>query len=339
MAPRVLIFGAGSVGAVYGWVLSRIPESSITAICRSNYDVASQSGFTINSTIWGADLHVRPQVVRSVSEAVVQSQSQPFDYILVTSKALPSTPSTAELIKPAITPGTTAVVLMQNGIGIEEEYARLYAGDDVPIISTVVYLPVTQTAPAVVQHSIIEHLHVGTYPASGVPETHKRTAEAFVDLLKTAGATATLHDDVQAQRWGKLLVNGSWSPICTLTRLRDVPFMQSGGKYGGARENAENEAVQLVRDVMLEIASVAQACGYKDIDEKLIDFQLGRATSRGLPGMQPSMLADALDTKSIEVDIMRNAVKIANEKNVPVPMLRTLYLLAQGLNASFSLAK
>ncbi|KAI1738340.1 2-dehydropantoate 2-reductase [Xylaria scruposa] len=342
MAPRILVFGVGGVGAVYTWVLSRaIPESNIVAVCRSNYEVASQSGFTINSTIWGSDLHVRPQVVHSVWEAAAESQSQPFDYIVVTSKALRTSPSTAEIIRPAITPGKTAVVLMQNGIGIEEEYASLYAGDDVPILSTVVYLPATQTAPATVQHKVIEHLHVGTYPASGVPETHKRAAQAFVDLLKTAGATATLHDDVQAQRWGKLLVNGSWNPICALTRLRDVQFMRSGGgKHGGAKENEENEAVQLVRDVMLEIASVAQACGYKDVDEKLIDFQLGRATSRDLPGIQLSMLADALDMKSMEVDaIIGNIVRIAREKKVPIPILRTIYLLAQGLNASFSLAK
>ncbi|KAI0476976.1 2-dehydropantoate 2-reductase [Xylaria cf. heliscus] len=341
MAPRVLIFGTGSLGAVYAWVLSRaVPESSITAICRSNYEAASQNGFTINSTIWGTDLHVRPQVVRSVPEAVAQSESQPFDYILVASKALRTTPSTAELVRPAITPGRTAVVLVQNGIGIEDEYARLYAGDDVPILSTVVYLPATQTAPAVVRHSIIEHLHVGTYPASGVPDTHKRAAEAFVDLLKTAGGSATLHDDVQGQRWGKLLVNGSWNPICALTRLRDGQFMHTGGKYGDAKEKEENEAFQLVRDVMLEIASVAQACGYEDIDEKMVDFQLGRAASRAPPGIQPSMLADALDMKSIEVDpIIGNTVRIAREKNVPVPLLRTIYLLAQGLNASFSLAK
>ncbi|KAI0458366.1 2-dehydropantoate 2-reductase [Xylaria acuta] len=341
MAPRVLIFGAGSLGTVYAWVLSRaIPESSITAICRSNYEAASQSGFTINSTIWGSDLHVRPQVVRSVSEAVAQSRSQPFDYILVTSKALRTSPSTAELIRPAITPGTTAVVLIQNGIGVEEEYARLYASDNVPILSTVAYLPATQTAPAVVRHSEVEHLHVGTYPASGVPETHKRAAQAFVDLLKTAGATATLHDDVQAQRWGKLVVNGSWNPICALTRLRDGQFIQSGGNYGGAKENEENEALQFVRDVMLEIAGVAQACGYKDIDEKLIDFQLGRAISRGLPGIQPSMLADALDMKSIEVEsLIGNAVRIARAKEIPVPMLQTIYLLARGLNSGFSLAK
>ncbi|KAI1282273.1 2-dehydropantoate 2-reductase [Xylaria sp. FL0933] len=335
MAPRILIFGAGSIGAVYTLLLSRAtPESNITAICRSNYEAASQGGFTINSTILGQGLSVRPQVARSVSEAVAQSPL-PFDYIIVTAKAIPTTPSIAELIRPAVTPGTTAVVLIQNGIGIEEEYARLYAGDDVPILSTVVYLPATQTAPAVISHRELEHLHVGTYPASGVPETHKRAAQAFVDLLKAAGATSTLHDDIQGQRWGKLLVNASWNPICALTRLRDGQFVESGRKEG-----EENEAFIFVRDVMREIASVAQACGYGDVDDKLIDFQLSRMTARGLPGIQPSMMADALDGRSLEADaIVGNAVKIAREKGVNVPLLRTLYLLAQGLSASFSLAK
>ncbi|KAJ2977923.1 hypothetical protein NUW58_g7662 [Xylaria curta] len=330
-------------GTVYAWVLSRaIPESNITAICRSNYEVASQGGFIINSTTWGAGLHVRPQIVRSVSEAVAQSQSQsqPFDYILVTSKALPTKPSTAELIQPAITPGKTAVVLVQNGIGIEEEYARLYAGDDVPILSASIYLPATQTAPGVVRHQEIEHLHIGTYPASGVPDAHKRAARVFVDLLATAGATATLHDDIQTKRWGKLLINGSWNPICALTRLRDKQFLEIGGKSGTREENEKNAVVQFVRDVMLEIASVAQACGQKDIDEKLVDFQLGYAISRTLPGIQPSMMDDALAMKNMEVDaIIGNVVKMAREKNIPVPMLRTVYLLAQGLNTSFSLAK
>ncbi|KAJ8109625.1 hypothetical protein ONZ43_g6083 [Nemania bipapillata] len=340
-APRVLIFGAGSLGAVYAWVLSRaVPESNITAICRSNYDAASQNGFILHSTIWGNDLSVRPRIVRSVSETVAQSQSQPFDYILVATKALPTTPSTAELIRPAITPGRTAVVLVQNGIGIEEEFARLYADDDVPILSTVAYLPATQIAPAVVRHDVVEHLHVGTYPATGVPETHKRAAQAFVDLLTTAGATATLHDDVQAQRWGKLLINGSWNPICALTRLKDKQFSESGRSPGEGYEGQENEALQFVRDVMHEIASIAQACGHKDINKDLIDFQLGRMTKRGFPGIQPSMMADALEMRTLEVDaIVGNAVRIAKEKNVPVPLLRAVYLLAQGLSASFSLTK
>ncbi|GAP86509.1 putative 2-dehydropantoate 2-reductase [Rosellinia necatrix] len=336
MAPRILVFGAGSLGAVYTWVLSRVtPESNITAICRSNHDAAFRNGFTLNSTIWGHELTVRPQIVRSISEAVTQAHFQPFDYILVTTKAIPTTPSTAELIRPAITPGTTAVVLVQNGIGIEEEYARLYADDDVPILSVVAYLPATQVEPAVIHHDVTEHSHVGTYPAFGVPEKHKRSAQTFVELLTTAGATATLHDDVQTQRWGKLLINGSWNPICALTRLRDKQFVESG-----SQDSEDNEAFRLVREVMLEIASVAQACGHKDIDEKLVDFQIGRVNRRGFTGIQPSMMADALGMRALEADaIVGNAVKIAKEKNVPVPMLRAMYLLARGLSASFSLTK
>ncbi|KAI1115053.1 2-dehydropantoate 2-reductase [Nemania sp. NC0429] len=346
MAPRVLIFGAGSLGIVYTWVLSRaVPESNITAVCRSNYDVASRDGFTLHSTHWGQNLSVRPQVVRSVSEAVAQShsqselesQSQPFDYIVVTAKALPTKPSTAELIRPAITPGKTAVVLIQNGIGIEDEFARLYAGDDVPILSTVAYIPATQTEPGVVRHDVLEHLHIGTYPAAGVPASHKRAARAFVDLLAAAGATATLHDDVQGQRWGKLLVNASWNPICALTRSRDKQFAASGRDEGGGEGN---EALRFVRDVMLEVASVAQACGYTEVNEELVDFQMGRAAKRVLPGIQPSMLADALESKTLETDaIIGNAVRIAKEKNVPVPLMRSVYVLAHALSASFSLGK
>ncbi|KAI1826197.1 2-dehydropantoate 2-reductase [Xylaria intraflava] len=340
MAPRILIFGTGSLGIVYASILSRAaPESNITAVCRSNYDAASKDGFELNSTLWGQRQRVRPRVVRSVSEAITQSQPEPFDYIIVTAKALPSNPSVAEMIRPAITPGKTSIVLVQNGIGIEGEYARLYAGDDVPILSAVAYLPATRTAPNVVSHDVLEHLHVGTYPATGVPAAHKAAAQTFVDFVKSAGATATLHDDVQTQRWRKALINGAWNPICALTRLRDKQFMASGnGK--GAEEDEENDPIQFIRAVMLEIASVAQACGHMDVNEKTVDVTLDRASRRKMPGIQPSMMADALAGKDMEIDaIVGNVVKIAREKNVCIPLLRTVYLLARGLNESFSLTK
>lgn len=67
MAPRILVFGTGSIGSVYTYLLSKaIPSSNITAICRSNYDDASKHGFTINSTLWGNDLNVKPTIVRTV---------------------------------------------------------------------------------------------------------------------------------------------------------------------------------------------------------------------------------------------------------------------------------
>ncbi|KAK8092063.1 2-dehydropantoate 2-reductase [Apiospora hydei] len=333
MAPRILVFGTGSIGAVYTYLLSKaIPASNITAICRSNYEDASKYGFTIQSTIWGNDLNVKPRIARTVEEAVALSNGEPFDYVLVCSKAIPTTQSTAELIRPAVSTSEqhkTAIVLIQNGVGIEEPYAQAFPEN--PLISTVVYLPATQVRPAVVEHKEVELLHVGTYPADADADA-KKAASVLVELLTAADATAKLHDDIQAQRWTKLLVNASWNPICALTRSRDHGFLSSGSNDG-----EEGEPLEFIRDVMGEIASVAQAYGYGNVNEEMIEFQIGRASVRKAPGIQPSMMADAMAGKSLEVDaIVGNVVRLAKQKGVAVPMLRTIYILARGLDSSLS---
>ncbi|KAL2068294.1 hypothetical protein VTL71DRAFT_16392 [Oculimacula yallundae] len=320
MAPRVLIFGTGSIGATYAFILSRaIPESNIITVCRSNYSAARTSGFTINSSLWGENLKVRPVVVRSVDEAAALNDSAPFDYILICSKALPTNPSTAELLKPAISPNTT-IVLIQNGLAIEEPYSKLYPEN--PLLSTVVYLPATQISPGVIQHKEVAHLHIGSYPATPQVSNH---AAHFAALIKAGGGTVEIHPDVQFERWSKLLVNASWNPMCALSRSADAALL-------AATPLAEG----LVREVMLEIAAVAQKCGYERIDAELVEYQLKRATVREVPGVAPSMLSDALGGRSMEVEaIVGSVVRIAREKGVQIPMLRTLYVLATGLNRSF----
>lgn len=325
MAPRILVFGTGSVGSVYTYFLSQVvPASNITAICRSNYEDAAKHGFTIHSTIWGNDLNVKPTIAKTVDDAVALADGELFDYVIVCTKAIPTQPFTAELIRPAVS-ANTAIVLIHNGVGVEEPYANMFP--DNPLVSAVVYSPATQVRPAVVEHKEIELMHLGTYPANDAPAQAKDAAKAFADLLTAAGATAKLHDDVQAERWMKLLVNASWNPICALTRSRDQQLMSS-----------DPEALDFVRDVMREIASVAEAYGYGDrVNEERIEFQIGRASVRKAPGVQPSMLADALAGKNLEVDaIVGNVVKLAKQKGVAVPMLRTVYHLARGLDGSFS---
>lgn len=320
MAPNVLLFGAGSIGAVYAWVLSK--GAKVTTVCRSNFDEASKNGFTIHSSLWGNDLNVKPTIARTVCQAVELAQGELFDFVIITTKALPSKPSTAELIKPAVSKNTS-IVLIQNGIGIEDEFAAVYP--DNALLSGVIYMPVTQVSPAVVHHREIELLHIGTYPAEAAPKA-KAAARAFIELVDSTGASVKLHDDVQFERWSKLLVNASWNPICALTRLRDRQLIDT-----------HDDALNFVRDVMLEICAVAQAYGYSGINKDQVDYQIGRASVRGLPGVQPSMMADALAGRSLEVDaIVGNVVRLAKAKGVGVPLLRTIYLLANGLNRSFA---
>ncbi|CZR52827.1 related to 2-dehydropantoate 2-reductase [Phialocephala subalpina] len=319
MAPRVLIFGTGSIGAVYAYVLSKaLPSSNLVTTCRSNFEAASQDGFTIHSSIWGENQKVRPVVVHTVDEAAAIDPNSHFDYVIICSKALPTVPSTAELIKPAISPKTT-IVLIQNGIAIEEPYAKLYPNNS--LLSTVVYVPATQTSPGVVLHKEVELLHIGSYPAS--PNTESATK--FAELLKSAGASAQVHEDVQFERWSKLLINASWNPICALSRSRDVQVLR-----------ANDDSKEFIREVMLEIAAVANACGYPGINTALIDYQLGRATVRELPGVEPSMLADALAGRRMEVEaIVGNVVRVAKAHDVKTPMLKTIYVLASVLDDSF----
>ncbi|KAI0181076.1 6-phosphogluconate dehydrogenase C-terminal domain-like protein [Hypoxylon sp. FL1284] len=343
---RALLFGAGSLGIPYTWVLCRaLGEANVTAVCRSNFDSASRDGFTIHSKLWGENLRCRPRVARTAAEAAAQIASEPqpfFDYVVVAAKAARAVPSVAELVGPAATPGkTAAVALVQNGIAVEEEYATRYY-PDTAVLSCVAYFPATQTEPAVVRHKEVEMLHIGAYSPPGskaddaVTARHAEAARAFAELIRRGGAKATLHADVQRERWVKLLVNAAWNPVCALTRLRDREFMESTKKQGGEEEE-EEDALGFVRDVMREIAAVARACGHPDVDDKLVEFQIGRARARDLPGVQPSMLTDAVAGRAMEVDaIVGNTVRLAREKGVPVPMLRTLYFLANGLNESFS---
>ncbi|KAJ9499772.1 hypothetical protein H2202_004762 [Exophiala xenobiotica] len=326
--PRVLIFGTGSIGAVYAYIFCRaVSPANVFAVCRSNYKAASSQGFTINSSLFGQNLNVRPQIVRTVDEAVSRSGGKPFDYVVVTAKAIPSTPSIPDQIAPAVSPTTTTIALIQNGIAVEDIYISKFP--QTPLLSCVVYLPATQTSPGTISHGEVERLHIGTYPSNAPDPHHKSCAESFASVLRSGGGTAHVHDDVQSERWSKLLVNASWNPICALSRSRDVQFMHSS-----------SEATDLVRQIMLEIAAVAQAAGYPVISDSKVDHQLGRAKARSLPGVQPSMLADALAGRNMEVDaIVGNTLRIAEQKGVTTPLLKAIYALAKALDTSFTRAR
>ena len=88
---------------------------------------------------------------------------------------------------------------------------------------------------------------------------------------------------------------------------------------------------------MTEIAAIAQAYGYHDVNRQYIDICIGRVKTRRPPGVEPSMMADALAGRNMEVEaIVGNVVRLAQDKKVNVPILRTIYALLQALDNSFT---
>ncbi|KAJ9661422.1 hypothetical protein H2198_001990 [Neophaeococcomyces mojaviensis] len=311
---KALVFGTGAVGSVYGWFLEKAGVT-VTAVCRSNYNQVKQNGLLIRSKKWGRNIS-KPIAVPSVAAAKPYG---PFDYILVCSKAFPDTHT---LIKEAVTPGS-AIVLAQNGIGIEEAYAKAYPQNS--IISGVVYLPVVQVELGVVEHGTpLERFEVGTYPASASPPS-KAQAEHFAELWEAGGATCHVYDDIQGQRWSKLALNATLNPICALTLCDDANFLRSS-----------EDAFQMACDVMREVGRVAQAYGYNTITDESIKEHMKRHQERmDTGGKAPSMLQDVEHGRPIEVEaILGNAVRLAQGVKIDVPYLRLLYALAKGLNFS-----
>ncbi|KAH7410075.1 2-dehydropantoate 2-reductase [Phaeosphaeria sp. MPI-PUGE-AT-0046c] len=311
--PKVLLFGAGGVGAVYLYILQKVAET--TAVCRSNYEVVKKDGFILNSAIFGQGIKFKPTVVKTCEEAASIASGSPYDYIIVCSKAIPGL--VPKLIAPVVTPGKTSIVLLQNGVGIEQEYADAFP--KTPIISGVVYLPATQRPSGVVKHGEIELLQIGAYPSSAPSSP----AKAFAALIQTAGGTAKFYDDVQAKRWVKLLINTSWNPMCALARSKDTEVLASC-----------SEAVDVVRAVMTETREIAAAYGYTMTEEQ-IEQQLGIAQAR-VPinaGIEPSMLQDVLAGRRIEVEaIVGNVVRMGKAKGVKCERLEMLFVLAKTLD-------
>ncbi|EEU34275.1 uncharacterized protein NECHADRAFT_85578 [Fusarium vanettenii 77-13-4] len=321
MDMSVLIYGAGSIGAILAYLLSRsIPEKNIYAVCRSNYDTAKEQGFTIDSNLWGDGLSVHPCIVRSVEEAV-RSSPQPFRWLLVTTKATIDCPE-AEAIRPAVSPNTT-IVILQNGIAIEEPFRAAFP--QAPILSGVLYTPVSQTGPTTFTHGTLDEVYMGTFPADA-PVLHMNACAKFTCLVRTGGAKAHYVTDIQIERWKKLLINGSENPICALCRLRDAEFFRSSCG-----------ATAFMTDVMSEIAATARAAGYTSIDEGVVQEQLELLTIRPLPGVMPSMMADVLAGRQMEADvILGNTVKIAQNHQVATPLLKALLTLTTALNKSIT---
>lgn len=309
---NILVFGAGGVGCMYAFLLEKA-DASVTAVCRSNYDAVEASGINVRSIKWGKQL-AKPRAAQSAKDAQTYG---PYDYIIVCSKAFAGT---SALIKEAVS-SQTAIVLAQNGIGIEDEYAEAFPSNTV--ISGIVYLPVFLSEPNTVMHTTpLEQFEIGTFPASASPEAKEKVAR-LSQLFAKAGAKAPVHEDIQRQRWNKLAVNAALNPLCALTLCDDANLIRSS-----------SQALDILKDIMREVRSLALAVGYDVLPEVAIDEHLKRHTDRLITGgKEPSMLGDIRHNRSMEVEaILGNTVRIAESLQVHTPLIRLLYVLAKGRN-------
>jgi 2-dehydropantoate 2-reductase len=299
-SPQILVVGAGAIGAFFGAVLAR-QGAFVSVVARSDYEAIRARGFQIRSPLLGTTSFQPTAVYRSAAEAPAT------DYLILSTKVLPHL-DRAELIRPAVGPNTT-LVLLQNGLDIEPEIARHYPNNE--LLSCIAFIGVARTGAGEIHHQTLGSLTLGAYPSGVTP-----SAERLANLFEHGGVRCRLTADVQTARWQKALWNASFNPLSIL-----------GNGLDTARLLHDSAGEQLVRELMQEILNVARAARH-ELDPNLIDQLI--ATTRAMPAYKTSMALDLEEGRPTEIEaILGNVVRTARKFSVIVPRLEMLYALAR----------
>jgi 2-dehydropantoate 2-reductase len=296
MQPRILVIGTGAIGGFYGGKLAQA-GASVSTLCRSDYEIVKAKGISIKSTL--GDFHFTPaKVVRHLKE-----YGSPPDYVLVGLKVLPEI-STAAIIKEVVG-SDTAIVLLQNGVEIEEPVAQAFPNNE--IISGLAFICVTRTDAGHIEHVDFGRLVIGRFPAGKSDKT-----DQLANLFKDSGVPCTVSEDVVTDRWRKLVWNAPFNPISVLAGGADTKTM------------VENpESLELARQVMEEVCEIAAAVGHPLAAGVVAENIEG---TRRMSPYKSSMLVDFETGRPMEVEaILGNGIRAAKRHGVAVPHMESLY--------------
>ncbi|RAQ60269.1 ketopantoate reductase family protein [Aspergillus flavus] len=307
----ILLYGLGAIGSFYAFILTRNDRVRLTVVARSNYDAVKENGIFLDSGNHGQHRFRPHNVIKSLDEV-----SGPFDYVVCAHKAIDQEAVVTRL-QPAINEKTT-IVIIQNGVGNEEPFRNTFPMSS--IITCVTWVGATQTSPGTVKHTKSEDMQIGLFLNASVDETLERTRlNTFASLLEEGGTKFQVLEDMQRQRWEKVVWNAAWNPLTTLTLLDTQSWLHSS-----------TDATPLTRRLMREVIDVGRRCGVP-LEYGLVDELMGRINS--LPGVGSSMQTDYKNGRPMEVDVILGfPAKKSKEFGMETPVLDMIHALIRAVD-------
>ncbi|CAK7568325.1 MAG: hypothetical protein SEPTF4163_006312 [Sporothrix epigloea] len=345
---NIIFVGAGAVGCFYASRL-HYPEHNIhvSLIGRSNYAALAKDGVQLQTRSFGDYVfhpHATfPSVTAAASSgtnSTASPQPRDWDFVVVTTKALPDRVDDAATISPLVGPSST-IVLIQNGVGVEGPYRARFP--QTPIVSGVTVVSAEQIRPGVIRQNRWTRLHIGPYTSSAdfsslsASTANISTCDADEsDPLTKRGLKATTQladwwtrfggirdieplDEVGLQmvRWHKLCINAAFNPSAVL----------SGGR-GNSDMASDPELRHHLKAIMDEIWDAApRILGRPFPNDLASPDKILQSTDRN-KGARPSMLLDWEAGRPLELEvIVGNPVRIARARGVELPRMQSMYAL------------
>lgn len=234
MASKVLVVGAGAIGAFYGSLLAKA-GAEVSVVCRSDYSFVKKNGFTIQSARLGRYPFMPQHILKDPADYV-----GPADYVLLCTKMLPSV-ERAALLRPAVAP-QTSIVFIQNGVDVEQEMQDAFPDNEV--VSGLAFICCNRLGPGLIEHLAYGRLALGNLPGSVSIKT-----EDLCRMFREAGIECVATESIIAERWLKCVWNAPFNPLSVLA---------------GGLSTAEILGKQepFVRRIMWDICRIAAALGH-----------------------------------------------------------------------------
>lgn len=308
---KIAVVGCGALGSFYGARLCRIGQD-VRFLLRSDYDVVRQKGVTILSI--DGDFHVQPRCARTPEEVGA------CDVVLIGLKTT-TNDQFPKLLPPLVGPHT-AVVTLQNGLGNEEELARLFPPEQ--ILGGLCFVCLNRVEPGVIHHTAHGKVVLGEFQRPPQPRTRELAA-----LFRQAGIACDLTGDLARTHWEKLVWNIPFNGLGVAGTAGYEAFTNPPRHL--SRVTCHSAVLttdillgdprweKLVRELMLEVIAAANALGF-DIPQSLAEENINR--TRVMGAYKASTLIDFERGQSLELENMfLEPLRQAQTAGVPVPRL------------------
>jgi len=323
---KIAVVGCGAVGSYYGAKLARAGHE-VHLVLRSDYDAVWRQGVCIHSP--EGDLQVRPQC------AQYPEQIGPADLVLIGLKTTANDQFT-KLLPPLVGPAT-AVLTLQNGLGNEEQIARLFP--PAQIMGGLCFVCLNRVAPGVIRHIGYGQVVLGEFQRPPEPRTHDLAAR-----FCGTGVPCTVTDNLARAHWEKLVWNIPFNGLGVagtagfdaFERLSSAPRALSLAPQAAVHLPclttdillADPRWAQLVRELMLEVIAAARALGF-DVPEAFADQQIQRTRTMG--AYEASTLIDFERGQPLELQsLFLEPLRQATQAGVTMPRLSALCAALEG---------
>lgn len=304
--PVFSIIGAGAVGGYYGALLQQA-GFAVHFLLHSDYHHVRRHGLRIESC--DGNFHLP-----SVNAYQNAAEMPPCDVVIV---ALKTTANhlLSDLL-PHVVNDNSIVLTLQNGLGSEDEIARIVGPNKV--MGGLCFLCSNKIGPGHIRHLDYGLITLGDYRSDGQPAGISPRLETVGNYLKAAGVSLKLVKDLLLARWKKLVWNIPFNGLAVVRNALTDELLGSP------------ETRLLCEIMMREVAAAAEACA-RPIEDAFIHKMI--VDTEKMRPYAPSMKLDFDRGNPMEIEsIYGNPIRAAKAKGVAMPETEKLYHQLLDLN-------